>query len=193
MAQLLGAATRGGGLGWWWHTTEDTLDKIDAENFVRDARVYAEALWRLCTLPRLPFDYAAAADEIAQTLDRFHAAAAGHLDLQRTKALALELARELRGGALDHLDPGRANVVVIELGHLLIPINYTRTGPFEQDLALGTGPLPGLADSASLGHPETNRDEIRFLRTRLERERNRIEHALRASLRLVKALEVPAL
>ena len=119
--------TRGGGLGWWWHTTEDTLDKIDADNLVRDARVYAETLWRLCTLPRLPFDYAAAADEIAQTLDRYHEAAAGHLDLQRTKALALELARELRGGALDHLDPGRANAVLIELGHLLIPVNYTRT------------------------------------------------------------------
>ena len=39
----------------------------------------------------------------------------------------------------------------------------------------------------------TNGDEVRFLRTRLERERNRVEHALRAALRLVKALEVPAL
>jgi hypothetical protein len=193
MAQLLGAATRGGGLGWWWHTTEDTLDKIDAENFVRDARVYAEALWRLCTLPRLPFDYAAAADEIAQSLDRYHEAAADHLDLQRAKALALELARELRGGAFDHLDPGRANAILIELGHLLIPINYTRTGPFEQDLALGTGPLPGLADATTLGQPMANGDHVRFLRTQLERERNRIEHALRAALRLVKALEVPAL
>ena len=86
MAQLLGAGARGGGLGWWWHTTEDTLDKIDPDNLVRDARVYAEALWRLCTLPRLPFDYAATADELAQTLARYHEAANGRLDLERTRA-----------------------------------------------------------------------------------------------------------
>ena len=83
MAQLLGAGAKGGGLGWWWHTTEDTLDKIDIDNLVRDARVYAETLWRLCTLPRLPFDYAATADELAQTLQRYHAAANGQIDLER--------------------------------------------------------------------------------------------------------------
>ena len=27
----------GGGLGWWWHTPEDTLDKIDPAFFKRDA------------------------------------------------------------------------------------------------------------------------------------------------------------
>src|SRR5439155_956171 len=43
MARLLGSGGRGrsGGLGWWWHTTEDTLDKIDRVNLVRDTRVYA--------------------------------------------------------------------------------------------------------------------------------------------------------
>jgi hypothetical protein len=192
MAQLLGAGTRAGGLGWWWHTTEDTRDKIDESNLVRDAQVYAETLWRLCTLPQLPFDYAAAADEMAQTLARYHEAANGRLDLERTRALALELAQELRG-ALDHLDPARANVVLIELGHLLIPVNYTRWGPFEHDLALGTQPLPGLADAARLGQLDPAGDEIRFLRTRLERERNRVEHALRAALRLVRSVEAPAL
>ena len=87
LAQLLGAGGKGGGLGWWWHTTEDTLDKIDPANFVRDAGVYAETLWRLCTADRLPFDPAAAADEMADTLDRYHDAARGALrPLPRTAA-----------------------------------------------------------------------------------------------------------
>ena len=191
MAQLLGAGTRGGGLGWWWHTTEDTRDKIDEGNLVRDAQVYAETLWRLCTVARLPFDYAAAADELAQTLDRYHEAANGRLDLQRTRDLALEVGRELRDGALDHLQSAPANSLLIELGHLLIPINYTRSGPFEHDLALGTLPLPGLAESELLGWHDPDGDELRFLRTRLERERNRVEHALRAALRLVRLARQP--
>src|SRR5688572_6770179 len=184
MAQLLGAGARGGGLGWWWHTTGDTLDKIDFDNLVRDARVYAEALWRLCTLPRLPFDYAATADELAQTLARYHEAANGRLDLERTRKFALPLSRQLRDGALDGFDPAAANATLIQLAHLLIPVNYTRSGPFEHDLALGTSPLPGLADAVTLGQLDLDRDEIRFLRTRLERERNRVEHALRAALQL---------
>ena len=38
-----------GGLGWWWHTPDDTLDKIDGPNFVRDTQVYLLVCWRLCT------------------------------------------------------------------------------------------------------------------------------------------------
>jgi hypothetical protein len=191
MAQLLGAGTRGGGLGWWWHTTEDTRDKIDEDNLVRDAQVYVEALWRLCTLPRLPFDYAVTADELAQTLGQYHEAANGRLNLQRTQALAQDLSRELRDGALDRLTSAQANTLLIELGHLLIPINYTRSGPFDHDLALSTPPLPGLADTMRLGQLDPEGSELRFLRTRLERERNRVEHALRDALRLIQLAGQP--
>ncbi len=185
MAQLLGAGSRAGGLGWWWHTPGDTRDKIDPELLVRDARVYAETLWQLCTLPRLPFNFAATADELAQTLARYHAAANGQLDLQRTGALAMELGDALRGDALDSLTDAQANALCMDLAHLLIPINYTRTGPFEHDLALGIQPLPGLSDAAALGALDPTSNDARYLRTKLERERNRVEHALRAALRRV--------
>lgn len=185
MVQLLGAGSRAGGLGWWWHTPEDTRDKIDPALLVRDARVYAEALWQLCTLPRLPFDYAATADELAQTLARYHTAANGQLDLQRTRILAIALGNALRGNALAGLTDAQANALCMDLAHLLIPVNYTRTGPFEHDLALGSQPLPGLSDAAALGALDPASNDARFLRTKLERERNRVEHALRAALRRV--------
>ncbi len=193
LAQLLGGGRRGGGLGWWWHTTEDTADKIDAGNLVRDAQVYAETLYQLCTLSRLPFDYAATADELAETLARYHEAARGRLDLQRTRELALELGRELRGGGLAHLDDARANTLHVDLAHLLIPVNYTRWGPFEHDLALATPPLPGLAEAATLGQLDPASDDARYLRAKLERERNRVEHALRAALHLLRQVQEPAL
>src|SRR5207249_1837495 len=52
---------RSGGLGWWWHTPDDTLDKLDPALLARDARLYAATLFRLCAEPILPFNYAAAA------------------------------------------------------------------------------------------------------------------------------------
>ncbi len=111
----------------------------------------AETLWCLCTLPCLQFDYAATAHELAQVLQRHHAAANGRLDLERTQALALELEQELRAGVLERLDSRQANALLMALAHLLIPVNYTRSGPFEHDLALGKHPLPGLADAVTLG------------------------------------------
>ena len=84
--------------------------------------------------------------------------------------------------------------MLIELGRLLIPVNYTRGGPFEHDLALGTAAAarPGRRRHARPARPRPS-DGLRFLRTSLERERNRVEHALRAALRLVRAAEAPAL
>jgi hypothetical protein len=190
MADLLGAGGRGGGLGWWWHTTEDTIDKIDAENLVRDATVYVETLWQLCTLERLPFDYAATADEFGNALARYDDDSLGRLDLTRARELADRLARHLRSGIVERMDATRANALAMELGRILIPVNYTRTGPFEHDLALATVPLPGLAEAGHLAATQPDSPAHRYLLTRLERERNRIEHALRAALRAAGG-EVP--
>ncbi|MDP9356889.1 MAG: M28 family peptidase [Chloroflexota bacterium] len=184
LAQLLGGGGKGGGLGWWWHTTEDTVDKIDPANLVRDAGVYAETLWQLCTLERLPFDPAAAAAEMAEHLDRYHEAAAGTVDLAGTRDLARDLATALRAGNEMERGAEEANRRIMALCRLLIPVNYTRSGPFEHDLALGTRPLPGLAEVLRLPALDRSGDEFQFLRTKLIRERNRVEHALRAALRV---------
>ncbi|MBX5445151.1 M28 family peptidase [Sphaerobacter sp.] len=185
LGQLLGSGRRAGGLGWWWHTTEDTLDKIDPDNLVRDAGVYAETLWRLCTVERLPFDFAAAADEIAEAVSGYHEAANGAIDLSRTADEARRLAATLRATPLDQRDPDEVNDLLMDLSRLLIPVNYTRSGPFEHDLALGTVPVPGLAQAAELARLDPASDEFRFLHAKLVRERNRVEHALRAAHRRV--------
>ncbi len=194
MAQLLGAGTRGGGLGWWWHTTEDTLRQDRRGQLrARCARLRRDALAALHACP-------ACRSTTRRQPMRWRKRSTATTRRPRGASICSGPKRSpsnLPGSCAAapstiSIRAGRTRSL-IELGHLLIPINYTRTGPFEQDLALGTVPLPGLADAATLGHPETNGDEVRFLRTRLERERNRVEHALRAALRLVKALEVPAL
>jgi Iap family predicted aminopeptidase len=184
-AQLLGASGRGGGLGWWWHTTDDTLDKIDPENLVRDARVYAQILWELATVDRLPFNYARTADEIAEAVEKYHGAASGAIDLAGTVTLARSLAESLRAAQLGERAANALNELQIQLGRLLVPVNFTRSGPFDHDLALSTRPVPGLADAERLGQMDAGSDDFHFLRTKLVRERNRVEHALRRATQLV--------
>lgn len=186
LAQLLGAGGKSGGLGWWWHTTEDTADKIDPDNLVRDAGVYAETLWQLTTVDRLPFDAAAGAEEMALTLASYNEAAYGTIDLSGTEALARDAATAISALSRTQRDAAAANTLTMEINRLLIPVNYTRTGPFEHDLALRTDPIPGLSDAAKLATLDQSSDDFFFLRTRLVRERNRVEHALRSAMKAVE-------
>jgi hypothetical protein len=49
MERLFGTA----GFPWWWHTREDTIDKIDADVLALDTRVYVAAALRLVGAPVL--------------------------------------------------------------------------------------------------------------------------------------------
>src|SRR5262245_21870361 len=147
---------RSGGLGWWWHTPDDTLDKLDTELLARDARLYAAALLRLCAEPILPFDYAAAAAELDDLVAGYQQIAGQRFDLgparQRTQALrraaeGLHAAIEaLRGrmatGESEPANLAAINAALMALGRATIPLNYTAAGPFGHDPALAVPPLP---------------------------------------------------
>ena len=186
-AELLGSTSSSGGLGWWWHTTEDTLDKLDPAFLERDARIYGAALWDLCTRSRLPFDFAATAREIGQLAGRHSEAARGALDLSAVETLAGELASSVhRLQEATEPSDDRVNKVLADLGHVLIPVNYTASGPFHQDPALSTPGLPGLAAAVRLGELAAGDPERRYLSTSLLRERNRIIWALSAAQGIVE-------
>ncbi|MGA7669370.1 MAG: M28 family peptidase [Nitrolancea sp.] len=189
MASLLGGGTKGGGLGWWWHTTEDTLDKIDADFLVRDAKVYAETMWRLTTLERLPLNIAALADEIGDAIKGYQESSKGSIDLSGAIEMASQLSDKIRALDLSEVSPERANRLLMDLDRMLLPVNFTANGPFEQDLALGTVPVPGLREAGQLASMDSAGDDFKFLRTKLVRQRNRIEHALRAASRKVDEFE----
>ncbi|HLW48349.1 MAG TPA: M28 family peptidase [bacterium] len=184
-----------GGLGWWWHTTEDTIDKIDRENLARDARIYARVLWRWCTAPVLPLDYRAAASELRETLleiqrtagdaialapalaaaDRF--AAAADALYGRAAAVGEALARA-RGTRRQREAADSINAALMRAGRALIPVNYTLTGPFDHDRALPALPLPSLQPAARLRDLPAGSMERHALHTRLLRERNKVVHAV---------------
>jgi hypothetical protein len=179
-AQLLGGGGKAGGLGWWWHTPEDTLDKIDPDFFKRDADLYLAILVELVSRERLPIEPGAGLIEMADALDAYESAANGALVLEDLSSQARELASRVSAGALAQLDTVTANKLIADLCRILIPVNFTESGPYDHDLALGALPVPGLRRSGELATLDPAGSEYRFLRTRLVRERNRVAGALRA-------------
>lgn len=169
----------GGGFGWWWHTPEDTLDKIDPEFLVRDARIYADALWGLVGEDRLPVDPAAGAREMAEALARYARSAPAELALGDLAGETDRLSTAIEAANIPAKPAGEGNALVMALCRDLVPVNYTRNGPFHHDLALGTAPVPGLSDAAQLANLPAGSDEWHFTVASLRRHRNRVAHAVR--------------
>ncbi len=195
--QISGGHGKSGGLGYWWHTPEDTIDKIEPEFLRRDTVIYLLLTYRLCAPAILPLDYSAVVDELKGVVGDLQAKAGDHFDLTPvTERLAvLGSTVEKFQGRIKELQKGRVrdeavrvvNGCLMELGRTLIPVNYTRTGQFDQDLAVPTQPLPGLQGIARLASMEKTCDERQFLITRLVRERNRVVHGLLSATRAVEA------
>ena len=183
MERLFGTA----GFPWWWHTREDTIDKIDGDILALDTRVYVAAALRLVGSPLLPLDYGRFARAILALAEEL--GAGGGWDA----GPALDAARRLAdrastfGGALDALaaagrpDPARveaANRAMVGLSRTLIPLFYTTGDRFHHDLAIPVPPLAGLQRARELPGLDPSSDRFRFAVAALVRERNRVVHAL---------------
>jgi hypothetical protein len=187
---------RSGGLGWWWHTPDDTLDKLDPALLARDARLYAATLFRLCAEPILPFNYAAAAAELEALVaeyqqllgERFSIAPAHERaqalsrDAAELQAALERLRARLAGGEPAPANLAAINAAIMALGRAIIPLNYTAAGPFGHDLALAVPPLPLLDAARDLANAQAGSDTAKFVAVALQRGLNQVANGLDAAL-----------
>ena len=179
-------SARSGGLGWWWHTTEDTVDKLDPEFLLRDARIYMQALGRLLLEPLVPLDPVAEAEEARGVIRDLRAVGGDRFDLSCLAELAddaVAVGERLHGWrSRQQSVPASAadayNRGVSELLRGLIGPAYSASGPFRQDLAGAVPPLPQLQPVRRLAAADPDSDEAHMLRVDLVRARNRVEDAL---------------
>ncbi len=174
-----------GGLGWWWHTTEDLPDKIDPVLLERDCKVYVGVIHAFATSPVAPLDYAATARMWLKQLQDARRGAGKWVDLRSTVAEASRLVKATqamarRTRALSRSSDRRAvrqvNGALMALGRALIPIDYTQRGRFDHDPAVAHREPPHLAALKALATAKG--DAARHLAVRAVRDLNAIRHAL---------------
>lgn len=192
-----GAPTKGhvagSGGGWFWHTPHDTLDKVDPEQLVVDARLFAACILRLLNAPVLPYrptwlarDVATALNEIAGlpgSLPRVH-------DLQsaayRLAGAAARLEHRLDAlGREGRVDPS-LDQILMGLSREINPVLYTRNGRYEQDLATPTLLFPALREAKRYSLLDPASHDARVLKTYLVRQANRTHDALRRGTELIE-------
>ncbi len=158
-------------LGWWHHSLENTIDKVDKHLLALHLQVYARSLWGLLTEPVLPYEYRPLAARFVDRLRELARLDVPEIDL----AGAVERAEEFQRLAtrLDELSTGwreRAsagddgeqaagtlNRTMIRLSRVLVPVASTVVGPYGQDryghpwqtqMIPSLTPYPALADYA---------------------------------------------
>ncbi|OLB03019.1 MAG: hypothetical protein AUH14_14120 [Candidatus Rokubacteria bacterium 13_2_20CM_69_15_1] len=184
MERLVGSA----GFPWWWHTREDTIDKIDADVLALDTKVYLTAALRGLNAPLLPLDHGRAAESLLAELESLQAAAGGRFDLAPALVAAREVVARLERvtAALGRIEPAATPAAALEainrglmrLSRILVPLAYTSGDRFVHDLALPLLPLAGLQRARELAALDADSDAFKFARAALVRERNRAVHAL---------------
>jgi hypothetical protein len=193
------------GLAWYWHTEADTIDKIDREILLRDARVYMAALWRLCTAPVLPFSFVTVAEEMILNLSDLQKKAKDAFDMGpainqvhqlRTRVEKLErICKEINaqyhnlGELSADKKYGEAtkalNLCIMKLSRILIPLNYCAVDRFDADRAYHIPPLPRLQRVAEMGALDHNIDFFKFLERSMVRERNKVCHCLNEAMTVI--------
>jgi len=186
MERLVGSA----GFPWWWHTKDDTIDKIDAAVLALDTKVYLASALRWLNAPVLPLDPSRAARALLAELESLQASAGARFDLAPAVDVARTLADRLDRvnaalAALDATTPAARleaiNRGLMRLSRVLVPLAYTSGDRFTHDLALPIPPLAGLQRVRELSTLDPDTDAFKFARAALVRERNRVVHAFDAA------------
>jgi hypothetical protein len=188
-------------LGWWHHSVENTIDKLDFEYMADHLRVYAAYLWQLCTAVVLPFEFGNVADQFVERLDqlapgtdpiglasatdraRAFKAAAGRLD----EAADSWRQRYASGATTDEAAADILNGCMKRLSRALVPLASTAKGSYGHD-PYGYTPqgtmIPSLYDAQRYAKMADG-EERWMLEIQLVRDRNKVADALADATMLV--------
>jgi Iap family predicted aminopeptidase len=162
---------------WWWHTPDDTYDKIDPAVLKTDTDLYADALAALTGDRVLPLDLMAEAEALLQALEARQAESGGALDLreamERTARLAAALARVGAAFSADHV-PAEIEPRLYDILRPIHRVMFVPGSDHHPDPGIYGSPLPGLEAASVLATENPDSDRYRFAMATLVRERNRV-------------------
>lgn len=127
-------------LGWWWHTPQDRIDRIDPALLTRDTRIYLYTITRLVSDQTLPLDLVAQVKDLQETLSVLdlpdsHSVPLDAL-LHEAEALSDTL-RSIQGTVLSDPVAGmRRDRLLMRVSRRLVPFEYTSGDRHAHDPAL---------------------------------------------------------
>ena len=189
------ALTAGASLGWWHHSLDCTIDKVDFDILHSHIGQYLRYLYGLVASPLLVHCLADEAQVIAQSLENY-ILPNDELNISAVKDLAViftetcqifdqHMARIRSKQKFDEVETKIANNAVLAVNRHIIPITTTACDPYNQDsygLTAQTENIPSFFAVKMLAKlsQEIPDQAIKYaiLMVQLRRDRNRIMDAL---------------
>ncbi len=177
---------------WWWHTPEDTFDKVDFTVLETDTELYVDALSELLAAPMLPLDLRAELAGLGDLIRQREHESGGRLDLSEATRRQQDLAQliERIHAKVPPVADEQLDVALVDLLRPLHRVLYSPSDPYHPDPGVSLGMLPGLAPASILREEPRGTDRYQFAETTLIRERNRLIEALEESILRAQKLEV---
>ena len=173
----------GSAYGYWWHTTEDSLDKADRDLLLRNTKIFMAMLWPLATQELLPFDFEPVVAQMEAQIGEYAQAAGDSWDfgplleiIEGFSVAAQQL--KARSSSAQGDAVAAVNEDSMAVSRAINPVLFTIAGPFHQDPARQFPLFPGLSAATDLAGLDPTYEEAGFIKTELLRETNRIERAL---------------
>lgn len=177
-------------LGWWWHTKEDTIENVDLENLVRDAGIFSEYVLEFLLSPFLPLNYVETLKEIEAQLKQWQEKAGERVDLKDAIQSAGMLVFKCQAFYDAEISPEIKNNIILRLGRILVPLNYTTGSIYENDPALLFPPIPSLAVIDRLLCLNQGTDEYKAWMIIFMRKRNFVSDSLQRAYELLEYARV---
>lgn len=179
----------GATLGYWNHTCEDSIDKMDVGNMEKDNRVDVGVILGLTNACVLPYDFSKTCEDMKQKVEYLRRESGDVIDMRgisdgidRLSAGVVELNR-LRSQAemLSKERIRRLNDTLLRLSRVITNAFYTNAEKYDQDSygrTILSKPLPLLFNVIALSKMEKDSLEYRLLYTKMLRNRNRVADAV---------------
>lgn len=183
------AQTRSGAFdfGWWWHTEEDLIDKVEPGFFLRDAKIFTSFIMYFLMNRKIPLNFEKTAHELNELLYLWSEKAGKRFDL----GVPMQLSKELENAcsklyASEATDVSHFNNTIMRLGRILVPLNYTTGNIYENDPGIPLPPIPSLQKIDDLTKTPVGSDEEKEILVALVHKRNFITHSFIRALRLIQ-------
>lgn len=179
----------GATLGYWNHTCEDSIDKMDVVNMEKDNRVDVGVILGLTNARVLPYDFSKTCEDMKKKVAYLRQESGNVVDMDGIAAnidrlcagvTKLNALRE-RAEDLDNSCVRALNDTLLRLSRTITNAFYTNAEKYDQDSygrTILSKPIPLLFNTISLNRMDKDTLEYRLLYTKMLRSRNRVADAV---------------
>lgn len=179
----------GATLGYWNHTCEDSIDKMDVDNLEKDNRVDLGVIYGLANATVLPYDFSKTCEDMKQKVEYLRKESGNIVDMECIsanidrlgKAVAALNEMKLKASELSEVRIRAFNDTLLRLSRAITNAFYTNAEKYDQDSygrTILSKPLPLLFPTIKLSRLDKDTLEYRLLYTQMLRNRNRVADAV---------------